>query len=233
MVLSLKIHKPSLVEIVIDRIKLYIAENNMQPGDKFLTEKELIQKLNVSRTVVREAIIALESIGILMAKSGGGIYIANSRLEGIRSILTHHYETYGVKVKELLEIRKVLELGALRLIIENEIEVNFDLLIQLNNDYESAIRRDTDMKELDARFHKQLMKETKNESFLHLGSIINQYFSLTKMDLTTDEQGLITASKEHQHIIEALRTGNLTAAQMMMTQHFQPVFEWIGQEGKD
>jgi len=58
----LKVQKSSLVDIVIDRMKAYVSENNLQPGDKFLTEKELVQKLEVSRTVVREAIISLTTV---------------------------------------------------------------------------------------------------------------------------------------------------------------------------
>ena len=228
----LKVKKSSLVDIVIDRMKAYISENNLQPGDKFLTEKELVQKLEVSRTVVREAIISLQSIGILTAQQGGGIYIADSQLEGIRTILKHHYETYGIKVKELLEIRKILELGALRLIIENQIEVDFDQLSELNQSYKSGIYTAGDMKALDAAFHKQLIKETNNESFLNLSNIINQYFSLTKIDLIIEEQELLTAYEEHQRIILALQENDLTAAQAIMTSHFQPVFKWIDQEGR-
>lgn len=228
----MKIQKPSLVEIVIDRIKVYIAENNLQPGDKFLTEKELIQKLNVSRTVVREATIALHSIGILTVKPGGGMYIASSKFDGIRSILTHHYETYGVKVKELLEIRKVMELGALRLIIENDMGIDVEGLTKINDDYKSAIQTRENIKELDASFHNLLIMETKNESFVDLSTIINQYFVLTKIDITSDEQGLLITYKEHQRMIQALENKDLEIAQTTMTQHFRPVFEWIRQEEK-
>ena len=228
----LKVQKSSLVDIVIDRMKAYVSENNLQPGDKFLTEKELVQKLEVSRTVVREAIISLQSIGILTAQQGGGIYIADSQLGGIRTILKHHYETYGVEVKELLEIRKILELGALRLIIENEIEVDFVRLTELNQSYKAGIYTAGDMKTLDAAFHKQLIKETSNESFFNLSNIINQYFSLTKIDLIIEEQEFLTAYEEHQRIISALQGKDLTTAQAIMTSHFQPVFKWIDQEGK-
>lgn len=229
----MKVKKSSLVDIVIDRMKAYISENNLQPGDKFLTEKELVQKLEVSRTVVREAIISLQSVGILTAQQGGGIFIANAQLEGIRTILKHHYETYGIKVKELLEIRKILELGALRLIIENEVEVDVDRLTELNHSYKAGIYTAGDMKALDAAFHRQLIKETNNESFFNLSNIINQYFSLTKIDLLIEEQELLTAYEEHQRIILALQEKDLTAAQVIMTHHFQPVFMWIDQEGKN
>ena len=229
----MKLQKSSLVDIVMDRIKAYISENKMQPGDKFLTEKELTEKLNVSRTVVREAIISLQSVGILTIKPGGGMYIANAQVEGIRNILTHHFETYGLKVKELLEIRKILELGALRLIIENNIDVDAGRLTKLNKKYEAGIYTDTDMKTLDADFHRQLIKEANNEAFFNLSTIINQYFSLTNIDLTTDEQGLLASAKEHQNIIEALINKDLVTAQDTMTTHFKPIFMWINQEGRN
>lgn len=229
----MKLQKSSLVDIVMDRIKAYISENKMQPGDKFLTEKELTEKLKVSRTVVREAIISLQSVGILTIKPGGGVHIADSQMEGIRSILTHHFETYGMKVKELLEIRKILELGALRLIIENEIDVDFDRLTELNQAYQTGVHSGADVKTLDATFHRQLMKQTDNEAFFNLSTIINQYFTLTNIDLTTEKQGLLTSSKEHQDIIKALRDNDLAAAQATMTEHFQPIFMWINQQGRN
>ena len=228
----MKLQKSSLVDIVMDRIKAYISEKKLQPGDKFLTEKELTDKLNVSRTVVREAIISLQSVGILTMKPGGGMYIADSQMEGIRSILTHHFETYGMKVKELLEIRKILELGALRLIVENNITIDFDLLIELNQKYKAGIYAGADMKTLDADFHRQLMKEANNEAFFNLSTIINQYFTLTNIDLTTDDEGLLASAKEHQSMIDALKDMDLVAAQATMTNHFQPIFIWINQEGR-
>lgn len=229
----MKLQKASLVDIVMDRIKAYISENKLCPGDKFLTEKELTDKLKVSRTVVREAISSLQSVGILTIKPGGGVFIADAQMEGIRRILTHHFETYGMKVKELLEIRKILELGALRLIIENEIEVDFARLTELNQAYMAGIDTDGDLKMLDADFHRQLLKEADNEAFFNLGTIINQYFTLTNVDLTVDKQGLLRSSEEHQAMILALKNKNLQAAQQIMTKHFQPVFRWINQEGRD
>lgn len=228
----MKLQKTSLVDIVMDRIKAYISENKLQPGDRFLTEKELTEKLKVSRTVVREAIISLQSVGILTIKPGGGVHIADSQMEGIRSILTHHFETYGMKVKELLEIRKILELGALRLIIENNIDVDADQLNELNQRYKAGIYADADMKTLDADFHRQMMKEAGNEAFFNLSTIIHQYFTLTNIDLTTDEQGLLASANEHQNIIKALQDKDLTTAQAIMTKHFQPIFKWISQEGR-
>ena len=68
----MEIQKTSLVNIVIERIKNSILENKLKPNDKFLTEKELTEQLKVSRTVVREALISLQAVGISKIKPGGG-----------------------------------------------------------------------------------------------------------------------------------------------------------------
>ncbi len=66
------IQKESLVDIAIKRIKQHIAESDLKPKDRYLSEKELVSQLQVSRTVVREALITLQSFGILKIKAGGG-----------------------------------------------------------------------------------------------------------------------------------------------------------------
>lgn len=133
------IQKTSLVEIVVDRIKEYILNNNLKPNDKFFTEKELVELLQVSRTVVREALISLQAVGILNVKPGGGVYIAEPKLDSINTILKHYYDTYGVKLKEIMEIREIIELGALRLIIEKQVDVDIDQLVKINESYYQTI----------------------------------------------------------------------------------------------
>ena len=45
--------KQTLSEIVSDRIKTYISSNNLHPGDRLPSEKEIIEMLEVSRTAVK------------------------------------------------------------------------------------------------------------------------------------------------------------------------------------
>ncbi|CDQ38833.1 MULTISPECIES: FadR/GntR family transcriptional regulator [Virgibacillus] len=225
----MKAKKQSLVEVVIERIKKSIIDNNLKPNDKFLSEGELVEQLQVSRTVIREALISLQALGILKVKAGGGVFVADTKLYAITSILKHHYETYGVKIKELVEIRKIIELGALRLIIEKNIDVNLEAFYGINHSYYQSIINNNNTNQYDNDFHQLLIKTTQNETFYHFSEIINEYFLLAKMDLFQKEEDLMKSYDEHTQIIKAVAEKDLTKAQQTITQHFNPIFTFIKQ----
>ena len=221
------IHKTSLVTIAMERIKSHILENKLKPHDKFLTEKELVEQLQVSRTVVREALISLQTVGILTVKPGGGVYIAEPTFDSIHTILKHYYDTYGVKMKELMEIREIIELGALRLIIEKQVNVDTDHLHTLNESYREAIMNKEDPKNFDRLFHHAIIKATNNETYFKFSEVISEYFALVIIDFLEKEDTLIDSYKQHKQIIEAINHKNLPEAQRVMQEHFQPIFRFI------
>lgn len=221
------IQKTSLVTIAIERIKSHILENKLKPNDKFLTEKELVEQLQVSRTVVREALISLQTVGILHVKPGGGVYLAEPKLDSINTILKHYYDTYGVKMKELMEIREIVELGALRLIIEKQVDVDIDQLISINESYYKSIIQKQDTKKFDRLFHQSLIKSTDNETYFKFSEVISEYFSLVRMDFIEKEDTLIESYEQHVQIIDAIKNKNLPVAQNVMKEHFQPIFRFI------
>lgn len=225
----MSIKKSSLVEIVMERIKQHIADNHMQPGDKFLSEKELTTQLQVSRTVVREALRSLGSLGIIEVRKGGGVYVAASNFDSIKSILRHHHEVHGAKIRELIEIRKIIELGALRLIIEKDIDVDVDRLGALNKSYHDAISKGEDTKRHDQLFHQHIMKEADNQTFYNFADVIHDYFSIVKIDLIQTEEALLNSHQQHQALIEALKHKNLAQAHVIMADHFEPIFQFIQQ----
>ena len=227
------IQRTSLVDIVIERIKAYILENELQPNDRFLSEKELTDQLQVSRTVVREALISLQTLGIITIKSGGGAYIADSTMNSISTILKHHYDTYGIKIRELIEIREIIELGALRLIIEKDVDVDLDQLTEINDSYYHTIIEKIDTKKYDRLFHQSLIKATENETYYKFSEVIHEYFSLVKIDLAEKEEALIRSFHQHKEIINAIKEKNLSLAHQVMKEHLEPILTFINQMEED
>lgn len=223
----MSIKKNSLVEIAMERIKQHIADNHMQPGDKFLSEGELTDQLQVSRTVIREALRSLGSLGIIEVRKGGGVYVAASNFESIKRILRHHHEVHGAKIKELVEIRKIIELGALRLIIEKDIDVDADRLEDINKNYRDAISKGEDTKGHDQLFHQHIMKEADNQTFYNFADVIHDYFSLVKINLIQDTDALLKSYQEHDALISALKDKKLAQAHRIMSEHFEPIFQFI------
>ena len=60
----------SVYQEIQDRIKEHILINKLQPGDALPTEAELVQGLSASRSVVREALRSLESLGVVYTRRG-------------------------------------------------------------------------------------------------------------------------------------------------------------------
>lgn len=223
------IQRTSLVDVAIDRIKSYIYKHNLKPHDKFFSEKELVNQLQVSRTVVREALISLQALGVLEVKSGGGVYIAEPKLDSIHTILEHHYSTYGVKIKELMQTREIIELGALRLIIENQVDVDLPQLRELNVNYYKSIMEKEDTRKFDRLFHQSLIKATKNTTYYTFAEMIHEYFSLVRIDEREQKEGLLRAYRQHKEIIDAVEQRDLPKAQQVIKEHFEPVFTFINE----
>src|SRR5436190_21237736 len=103
-------------ELIAERIRQFIAESGLRPGDRMPTENELAAQLGTSRSVVREAVKILSAIGRVRAQKGRGLYVADddgmlgsSRWGGffLPTDLDHVYM--------LFEFRRVQELAASRL----------------------------------------------------------------------------------------------------------------------
>src|SRR5262245_42612745 len=65
-----------LTAAVVERIAREIRSGRLQPGARLPTEQELRSALGVSRTVVREAIAALKSEGLVVTRQGSGAFVA-------------------------------------------------------------------------------------------------------------------------------------------------------------
>lgn len=103
-------------ELVAERVLQLIAESGLRPGDRMPTEKELAERLDASRSVVREAVKILSAIGRVRAHKGRGLYVADddgmlgsSRWGGffLPTDLDHVYM--------LFEFRRIQETAASRL----------------------------------------------------------------------------------------------------------------------
>ncbi|MEU6577631.1 FCD domain-containing protein [Streptomyces sp. NPDC046805] len=73
--------RPRLYEQVVDRLREYVKHAHLQVGDRLPPERELAGRLGVSRTSVRQAIVALEVQGLVEVRHGGGTYLLRDGLD--------------------------------------------------------------------------------------------------------------------------------------------------------
>lgn len=115
-----EIKRETIAEQIAERLKEYILERGLKPGDRLPTETELMKIFGVSRSSVREAIKALQLSGLIEVKPRRGAVVGNFDLKPIFDNLTYSLSLVtDVEIfLELLEARKALEIACLPIIVE-------------------------------------------------------------------------------------------------------------------
>jgi DNA-binding FadR family transcriptional regulator len=219
------IEKTTLAEVVKERIKMHIADNQLAPGAKLPSEKKLSEMLFVSRTVVREALKYLQNLGILRIKAGGGIFVDSPKLKPVIDQISFQWMNSGEKLAEMLATRQILELGAIEMAVQR---YDVDLIGQLdvwNSRMEEAIRLGKLPIEEDFGFHKALFKATGNQTYFELSQLLGDFFHRMRELHFGDIEKTFVSFNEHKQIAEQIRKRNANQAKAIMQMHLDRALE--------
>ncbi|WP_154794528.1 FadR/GntR family transcriptional regulator [Occultella kanbiaonis] len=100
----------SLTDEAIAKIKAMIVDGELKPGDRLPPEKELSDRLGLSRNSLREAVKALELVKVLDARRGDGTYVTSLRSDLLMQAMSFAVDlTQHDSILEVLEVRRVLD----------------------------------------------------------------------------------------------------------------------------
>jgi len=212
----------------IDGIRELIASGEFRAGDRLPKENELAARIGVSRGSLREAIRALELVGVVDARQGAGTYLTSltpALLLDVMSVVLDF--TQDESILQLLEVRRVLEPAATALAAARATEQELDDVRAAMD----AMRRARDPEPLvaaDAAFHRAIAHAAGNpalESLLENLSgptIRARVWHAIKEQRAGDE-----ARAEHERILAALEARDPELARAASAVHVAGVEEWL------
>jgi GntR family transcriptional repressor for pyruvate dehydrogenase complex len=208
-----------------EQIKQYILDKRLKPGDKLPTERDLTEVLQVSRTVVREALSNLETLGIISKRQGKGIFIAENNWNAVFSQVRFFWEQSKDNLDQLVDFRIILELAAVESIIDNQSDVRLAELEDLVEQSKMYVGSFEKFAELDYRFHSQLLKLTGNELFYSFTDMLTHFFYLvqTERKPTTPAVSLENSMLEHAELIDHIRAKNAEQAKRLLKEHLMAI----------
>lgn len=215
-----------LYESVIEQIMNLIKNNKLKPGDKLPPERELAEKLSISRGSLREAFRVLESRGLIKSKPGGGRYIREIRKNGHNSTENIISSLEKSSILELLEAREMFEVKIAKIAAQKatpeDIELIEEALNKINEEEELKHGKET---ESDTEFHLAIASASHNFVFVN---IIKLHLDLLKE--TRGKTWKITGRREkqyqeHQAILQAIKEHNAKKAGETMLKHLKNVRE--------
>lgn len=209
-------------EEVIEQIKDMIYKGILKKGDKLPSERHMVEKLQVSRTSVREALRCLEIIGLIESRQGEGNFIKENFENGLIEPLSVMFMLKDSKSEEILELRKIIEIGTVQLAAKRISKSELDELKELKEKLKN-LNKEENLAEIDREFHYKIAEASQN--FLLLGvlnaisSLIESYIKDARKSILEEEGNRQELIKQHENIFEALNNNNEDEAIKAMTKH--------------
>ena len=212
---------------VVDQIQNMIFDGTLKAGDKLPAEREMVKLFQVSRTSVREAIRALDILGLVECRHGGGNYICKDFDTGFFEPLSVMFKLHNGNALELFKVRKMLELEAVSLAAGQITKQQSDELKSIMEKLSQTDSEDEKVK-LDAEFHFKIIEASNNyllKCFYNAVSGIMKSFISDARKIFLKAEKAKKLSKLHEDIYEAVTSRNPEKAQEAITQHFDFVIE--------
>lgn len=115
---------------ILRHIKAYISEKQLSYGDKIPSEREFAEKLKVGRSSVREALRALELLGMIETRRGEGTFLKDFREHNLIEILGTFILEDSKAIDDIFEMNTILEHSALNLILNTNHEEALKQLVR-------------------------------------------------------------------------------------------------------
>lgn len=205
-----------VVQRIIKRIEQALITGELKAGDKLPTEKEFVEKFKVSRTSFREAIKMLIALGVVEIKRGDGTYISKADSESIVNPLIFPLVIQEKTSRDLLELRKILEMGIVELMVEKADQDDLMIVEETIKNLEQASqKKNPDNQELlqyDLAFHHACAKATHNPLITKLMRTILDLLAPYIEHSHKRLGGVKLALKEHKAILDAIKERNFQKA---------------------
>lgn len=152
---------------IVKQLREMISADNLQSGDKIPSERELSERLNVGRSSVREALRALELLGLIETRRGEGTYIRDFRGNQLVQLLgTFILQDEKAKL-DVIETKNLIEMDFLRLVL---IRADEKRLLRLKSLVEADNINDD-------QFFYQLVEMADNYLFSRIWLILKDYYN--------------------------------------------------------
>lgn len=220
-----------LQRLVIENLKSYIVESRLRPGDSLPTEKELSDALGVSRTVVREALKSLETLGVIEARHGVGRFLKEFDVEVFLEQFSYDLALNVRDFRDILHVRIALEAHFLAqcipLYTAEELAVSEGLLQALEERIEKRPSvSEEELIPLHTEFHLSLYRGLDNALLLGLIRIFSRLQTgLSRARrLMTQDRGEFVAL--HRKLLDAIKKKDIALAHACLMEHFKEAVAW-------
>lgn len=210
---------------VTRQVEKLILRGILRPGERLPAERDLADRLGVSRPSLREAIADLQGRGLLVTRAGAGIFVADVLGNAFSDALIRLFEAHDEAVFDYVAFRRDMEglaaERAARLASDTDLRVIQTIFDKMEVAHQK--RDPTDEAQLDAEFHLSIIEASHNVIMLHM---MRSMFQLLQQGVFYNRQALFRQKvtrelllNQHRDINTALQARDPVAARAAISEH--------------
>lgn len=219
----------SLATTVAKQLEAEISSERIKVGEKLPAEGALCELFGVSRTVIREAITQLKSLGLVETRRGIGTTVLRSMSS--ENVFAYNVDPTAIQdILNILEIRMSVESTACGLAAERRTDEDLANIEQCCAEFEAAIARGDLARKEDYQFHLAICQATHNPFFKQFYEQFNKnviprdHLVNSNLDHTASDEYLNRIRVEHRAILTTIQQQDREAAQEAMHRHLDNAY---------
>jgi GntR family transcriptional repressor for pyruvate dehydrogenase complex len=210
-----------------------IVSGKLKRGDRLPPERELVEQLQVSRTSIREAIRALQIIGLVECKQGGGNFIKESFENSLFEPLSIMFVLQNSKPEEILELRKIVEVETAALAAEKINNKELKEIQEIIEQMKASADEELDAK-LDKELHYKIAHASGNFLVVNIlsaiSSLVDSFIKDARDKILKQNENKEILLGHHESLYNALQAHDKSKAAKVMIKHLDFVNEFLSEK---
>lgn len=220
-----------LSDRVAEALAAEIQAERLAPGDRLPTESALSAQFAVSRTVVREAVSRLKSLGMVEPRQGSGVYVCEAGIPPLAFDVQRAVSKEAVV--QMAEVRRALEAEVAALAAQRRTRSDLKRIRLSITALDTAVASGGDGVLQDVAFHRSIADAARNPFLLdtlhYLSRLLQGATRVTRANEARREDFARAVRDEHERIVRAIEAGDATRARQAASRHMDNAIERIEQ----
>jgi DNA-binding FadR family transcriptional regulator len=208
-----------------------IVAGTLKPGDRLLPERELAKRLGVARTSLREALRAIEMLGLIETRPGQGAFVRRPSIDVLKEVFGVALFMDPVEVAGMLEARMAIECQAIRLACRYATKSDLALIRTALDDLIATADDGGLGGDADFRFHTAIVRASKNATLLVLYEALQRMLQKSHRErreaISRFPELIALLGTAHKAIYQRIVEGGEDAAEGEMRRHFSLADDYL------
>ncbi|USQ82232.1 FCD domain-containing protein [Ornithinimicrobium faecis] len=216
-----RVARPRLYEQIVEQLLAHIREEKLGAGDKLPPERELAQALQVSRASLAQALVALEVVGVVQVRHGGGAVILDRSTEddALLSAVREHQNS----LPDIIDARSALEAKLAALAARRATPEDLRAIDEALELMERQVAAGERPLEGDRAFHAAVTTAGHSRVLARLMAEISELILETRIESLSQPGRPEESLEQHRAVATAIREQDPLAASLAMTRHIATV----------